>query len=218
MPNILVDADSKPSPPSLNTSGVIPSGPTASQRIIRTCVRNFCIHFSLVRWLEYSKRNTCELCNHQFTFTRIYASGTPRFLPPTVLICGLANSLRRFLLNWIHLSIVFTAWLVVVPLSACRMYRCLFTGSVFSLLTLPLDMVSTKHLLQDCIQFKIIHNGASVVAYHHRVSELHIPTLTFINCVVSQNIVTYSQPLLYRVLHRFITDRQYQSRLTYLLF
>nr|CAH8874090.1 unnamed protein product [Trichobilharzia regenti] len=110
----------------------------------------------LVRWLEYSKRNTCELCNHQFTFTRIYASGTPRFLPPTVLICGLANSLRRFLLNWIHLSIVFTAWLVVVPLSACRMYRCLFTGSVFSLLTLPLDMVSTKHLLQDCIQGFII--------------------------------------------------------------
>ncbi|KAK4475576.1 hypothetical protein MN116_000853 [Schistosoma mekongi] len=110
----------------------------------------------LVRWLEYSKRNTCELCNHQFTFTRIYASDTPRFLPFTVLIAGLANSLRRFVLNWIHLSIVFTAWLVVVPLSACRMYRCLFTGSVFSLLTLPLDMVSTKHLLQDCIQGFII--------------------------------------------------------------
>ncbi|TNN07656.1 E3 ubiquitin-protein ligase MARCH6 isoform 2 [Schistosoma japonicum] len=36
------------------------------------------------------------------------------------------------------------------------MYRCLFTGSVFSLLTLPLDMVSTKHLLQDCIQGFII--------------------------------------------------------------
>ncbi|CAH8605728.1 unnamed protein product [Schistosoma mattheei] len=36
------------------------------------------------------------------------------------------------------------------------MYRCLFTGSVFSLLTLPLDMVSTKHLLQDCFQGFII--------------------------------------------------------------
>ncbi|CAH8651760.1 unnamed protein product [Schistosoma rodhaini] len=36
------------------------------------------------------------------------------------------------------------------------MYRCLFTGSVFSLLTLPLDMVSTKHLLQDCVQGFII--------------------------------------------------------------
>ncbi|VDO91119.1 unnamed protein product, partial [Schistosoma margrebowiei] len=107
-------------------------------------------------YLAYSKRNTCELCNHRFAFTRIYASDTPRFLPLTVLAVGLTNSLRRFVLNWIHLSIVFTAWLVVVPLSACRMYRCLFTGSVFSLLTLPLDMVSTKHLLQDCVQGFII--------------------------------------------------------------
>ncbi|CAH8651820.1 unnamed protein product [Schistosoma rodhaini] len=133
---------------------------TVSKPLFHPCLCTGSIKYihqdCLVRWLEYSKRNTCELCNHRFAFTRIYASGTPRFLPLTVLAVGLANSLRRFLLNWIHLSIVFTAWLVVVPLSACRMYRCLFTGSVFSLLTLPLDMVSTKHLLQDCVQGFII--------------------------------------------------------------
>lgn len=123
-----------------------------NRKIVISTFYNSYNFFSLIRWLEYSKRNTCELCNHRFAFTRIYASDTPRFLPLTVLAVGLANSLRRFVLNWIHLSIVFTAWLVVVPLSACRMYRCLFTGSVFSLLTLPLDMVSTKHLLQDCVQ------------------------------------------------------------------
>uniref|UniRef100_A0A5K4F402 RING-type E3 ubiquitin transferase n=1 Tax=Schistosoma mansoni TaxID=6183 RepID=A0A5K4F402_SCHMA len=133
---------------------------TVSKPLFHPCLCTGSIKYihqdCLVRWLEYSKRNTCELCNHRFAFTRIYASGTPRFLPLTVLAVGLANSLRRFVLNWIHLSIVFTAWLVVVPLSACRMYRCLFTGSVFSLLTLPLDMVSTKHLLQDCVQGFII--------------------------------------------------------------
>ncbi|KAH9589911.1 E3 ubiquitin-protein ligase march6 [Schistosoma haematobium] len=133
---------------------------TASKPLFHPCLCIGSIKYihqdCLIRWLEYSKRNTCELCNHRFAFTRIYASDTPRFLPLTVLAVGLANSLRRFVLNWIHLSIVFTAWLVVVPLSACRMYRCLFTGSVFSLLTLPLDMVSTKHLLQDCVQGFII--------------------------------------------------------------
>ncbi|CAH8613948.1 unnamed protein product [Schistosoma intercalatum] len=133
---------------------------TASKPLFHPCLCTGSIKYihqdCLIRWLEYSKRNTCELCNHRFAFTRIYASDTPRFLPLTVLAVGLANSLRRFVLNWIHLSIVFTAWLVVVPLSACRMYRCLFTGSVFSLLTLPLDMVSTKHLLQDCVQGFII--------------------------------------------------------------
>ncbi|CAH8633320.1 unnamed protein product [Schistosoma margrebowiei] len=133
---------------------------TATKPLFHPCLCTGSIKYihqdCLIRWLEYSKRNTCELCNHRFAFTRIYASDTPRFLPLTVLAVGLTNSLRRFVLNWIHLSIVFTAWLVVVPLSACRMYRCLFTGSVFSLLTLPLDMVSTKHLLQDCVQGFII--------------------------------------------------------------
>uniref|UniRef100_A0A2I2ZL39 RING-type E3 ubiquitin transferase n=1 Tax=Gorilla gorilla gorilla TaxID=9595 RepID=A0A2I2ZL39_GORGO len=33
-----------------------------------------------------------------------------------------------------------------------RIYKCLFTGSVSSLLTLPLDMLSTENLLADCLQ------------------------------------------------------------------
>ncbi|KAF5397890.1 putative E3 ubiquitin-protein ligase MARCH6, partial [Paragonimus heterotremus] len=106
----------------------------------------------LLRWLQYSKRHTCELCNHRFSFAPIYASGTPRFLPLRVLLVGLIRSLRRSFVGWLHLSLVFLAWLVVVPLTACRIYRCLFTGSVSSLLTLPLDMLSTRYLLQDCLQ------------------------------------------------------------------
>ncbi|KAA3677474.1 E3 ubiquitin-protein ligase MARCH6, partial [Paragonimus westermani] len=106
----------------------------------------------LLRWLQYSKRHTCELCNHRFSFAPIYASGTPRFLPIRVLLVGLIRSLRRSFVGWLHLSLVFLAWLVVVPLTACRIYRCLFTGSVSSLLTLPLDMLSTRYLMQDCLQ------------------------------------------------------------------
>ncbi|CAL8075546.1 unnamed protein product [Calicophoron daubneyi] len=106
----------------------------------------------LLKWLQYSRRHACELCNHRFKFAPIYASGTPRFVPIKVLLVGLINSLRRSVLNWLHLLMVFLAWLIVVPLTACRIYRCLFTGSVSSLLTLPLDMLSSRHLLQDCLQ------------------------------------------------------------------
>ncbi|KAG5444532.1 E3 ubiquitin-protein ligase march6 [Clonorchis sinensis] len=106
----------------------------------------------LVRWLQYSKRHTCELCNHRFKFAPIYASGTPRFVPPRVLLVGLINSVRRSVIGWLHLLLVCVAWLVVVPLTACRIYRCLFTGSVSSLLALPLNMLSTQHLLWDCLQ------------------------------------------------------------------
>ncbi|CAH8638649.1 unnamed protein product [Heterobilharzia americana] len=56
---------------------------TASKPLFHPCLCTGSIKYihqdCLVRWLEYSKRNTCELCNHRFTFTRIYASGTPRF-------------------------------------------------------------------------------------------------------------------------------------------
>lgn len=39
-----------------------------------------------------------------------------------------------------------------MPFLAGRIYKCLFTGSVSSLLTLPLDMLSTDNLLADCLQ------------------------------------------------------------------
>ncbi|VDP86687.1 unnamed protein product [Echinostoma caproni] len=67
-------------------------------------------------------------------------------------MAGLLRCARRSVLDWLHLTMVCLAWLIVVPLTACRIYRCLFTGSVSSLLTLPLDMLSTRHLLQDCLQ------------------------------------------------------------------
>jgi E3 ubiquitin-protein ligase MARCH6 len=44
------------------------------------------------------------------------------------------------------------AWLGIVPLTACRIYRCLFTGSVHSVLTLPLDLLSLDNLAADILQ------------------------------------------------------------------
>lgn len=43
------------------------------------------------------------------------------------------------------------AWLGIVPLTACRIYRCLFTGSVHSVLTLPLDLLSMDNLAADIL-------------------------------------------------------------------
>ncbi|KAI4809852.1 hypothetical protein KUCAC02_018710 [Chaenocephalus aceratus] len=83
----------------------------------------------LLQWLKHSRKEYCELCKHRFAFTPIYSPDMPSRLPVQDIFAG-----------------------GVVPLTACRIYKCLFTGSVSSLLTLPLDMLSTQNLLADCLQ------------------------------------------------------------------
>lgn len=76
----------------------------------------------------------------------------PNRLPIKDIVSGLVTSMGRAVRYWFHYTLVAFAWLGVVPLTACRIYRCLFTGSVSSLLTLPLDMLSTENLVGDCFQ------------------------------------------------------------------
>ncbi|RUS79521.1 hypothetical protein EGW08_012719 [Elysia chlorotica] len=76
----------------------------------------------------------------------------PNRLPIKDIVSGLVTSMARAVRYWFHYTLVAFAWLGVVPLTACRIYRCLFTGSVSSLLTLPLDMLSTENLASDCFQ------------------------------------------------------------------
>ncbi|XP_063667156.1 E3 ubiquitin-protein ligase MARCHF6 isoform X3 [Pan troglodytes] len=95
----------------------------------------------------------------------------PSRLPIQDIFAGLVTSIGTAIRYWFHYTLVAFAWLGVVPLTASmrihdascdcvpscsfsvgRIYKCLFTGSVSSLLTLPLDMLSTENLLADCLQ------------------------------------------------------------------
>ncbi|MGH0169722.1 UNVERIFIED_CONTAM: hypothetical protein FKN15_057198 [Acipenser sinensis] len=76
----------------------------------------------------------------------------PSRLPVQDIFAGLVTSVGTAIRYWFHYTLVAFAWLGVVPLTACRIYKCLFTGSVSSLLTLPLDMLSTENVLADCLQ------------------------------------------------------------------
>ncbi|CAH1780425.1 unnamed protein product [Owenia fusiformis] len=106
----------------------------------------------LLQWLKYSRKEYCELCKHRFAFQPIYSPDMPKRLPIKDIMSGLLKNIGRAVRYWLHYTLVAFAWLGVVPLTACRIYRCLFTGSVSSLLTLPLDMLSTNNLLSDCFQ------------------------------------------------------------------
>ncbi|XP_037085050.1 E3 ubiquitin-protein ligase MARCHF6-like [Pollicipes pollicipes] len=106
----------------------------------------------LIQWLRYSRKEYCELCNHRFSFTPIYSPDMPKRLPIADILSGLLGSVATAVRFWFHYTLVAFAWLGIVPLTACRIYRCLFAGSVNSILSLPLDMLSTENLLSDILQ------------------------------------------------------------------
>jgi E3 ubiquitin-protein ligase MARCH6 len=109
--------------------------------------------YSLIQWLKVSRKEECELCGTKFRFTPIYhPSMPPGRLPVKDLINGLLRTFFKALRYWLHYIIVAFCWLGVVPITASRIYRCLFAGSISSILTLPYDIVSTDHLLTDVLQ------------------------------------------------------------------
>ncbi|XP_068423101.1 E3 ubiquitin-protein ligase MARCHF6-like isoform X2 [Clinocottus analis] len=134
---------------------------TQDKPLYHPCVCTGSIKFihqeCLLQWLKHSRKEYCELCKHRFAFTPIYSPDMPSRLPVQDIFAGLVTSIGTAIRYWFHYTLVAFAWLSVVPLTACRIYKCLFTGSVSSLLTLPLDMLSTQNLLADSLQ------GCSVV-------------------------------------------------------
>ena len=80
----------------------------------------------------------------------------PGRLPLKDLINGLLHTFFKALRYWLHYLIVAFCWLGVVPITASRIYRCLFAGSISSILTLPYDIVSTDHILTDVLQGGIV--------------------------------------------------------------
>ncbi|XP_053739411.1 E3 ubiquitin-protein ligase MARCHF6-like isoform X1 [Synchiropus splendidus] len=129
---------------------------TLDKPLFHPCVCTGSIKFvhqeCLLQWLKHSRKEYCEVCSHQFAFAPIYSPDMPSRLPFQDIFSGLAISVGRAIRYWFHYTLVALAWLGVVPLTACRIYKCLFIGSLSSLLTLPLDMLSTQNLTADCLQ------------------------------------------------------------------
>lgn len=101
----------------------------------------------LVQWMRYSRKEYCELCGHRFSFTPIYSPDMPRRLPLKDVVGGLFSSILTAVKYWLHYTLVAIAWLGVVPLTAYRTYRALFSG--------PLDLVRVSKrylaLIQDLV-------------------------------------------------------------------
>lgn len=103
----------------------------------------------LVQWMRYSRKEFCELCGHRFSFMPIYSPDMPRRLPIRDVIGGLVSSVANAVKDWLHYTLVALAWLGIVPLTACRIYRSLFSGSLEPVISLPFDILSAENLAKD---------------------------------------------------------------------
>ncbi|XP_071816977.1 E3 ubiquitin-protein ligase MARCHF6-like [Apostichopus japonicus] len=106
----------------------------------------------LVQWLKHSKKEYCELCMHRFTFTPIYSPDMPSHLPVRDIILGLTKNIGKAIKCWLHYTLVTFAWLGVVPITASRIYRCLFHTSFRPFMDLTYEILSVEKMAVDIVQ------------------------------------------------------------------
>uniref|UniRef100_A0A1I8EJ00 RING-type E3 ubiquitin transferase n=1 Tax=Wuchereria bancrofti TaxID=6293 RepID=A0A1I8EJ00_WUCBA len=94
----------------------------------------------LLEWLKYSKKEP------------IYRSDMPQTLPLSEIIRGILLNMGRILRSWAIYTLVLVAWLGIVPITACRIYRIVFSASLSSMLSLPFQLFSPDNLLVDCLK------------------------------------------------------------------
>jgi len=136
------------------------SNGTVEKPLFHPCICTGSIRYihqeCLLRWLQHSKKEYCELCNHKYSFKPIYSPDMPKRLPLKDLLFGLFSSIGSAVKCWIHCTFVAIAWLGIVPLTATRIYNCVFAGSVSALTSLPRDMLSTNNIGQDIMHGCVI--------------------------------------------------------------
>lgn len=76
----------------------------------------------------------------------------PRRLPLRDVISGLLTSVATAVHYWLHTTLVVLAWIGVVPIAACRIYRVLFSGSIQSVL----ELLSVENVALDMLHGGIV--------------------------------------------------------------
>ena len=88
-----------------------------------------------------------------------------------LVLSGLVGTVGRAVKFWLHYTLVAVAWLGVVPLTACRIYRTLFTGSVSTTDTCSCgDCVLASSGCMSRVSSRINDNDMLLLAASFRIS------------------------------------------------
>jgi len=69
----------------------------------------------LSTWLSHSKKSSCELCGHLFSFEKVYKPGSPDRPPFTTITFQALKEIAYFLLLFSRAILVGVCWLGIVP-------------------------------------------------------------------------------------------------------
>ncbi|KAG1738893.1 uncharacterized protein EDB91DRAFT_1137224 [Suillus paluster] len=81
----------------------------------------------LTTWLSHSKKKTCDVCKHPYSFTKVYAADMPSTLPPLLLCRRLTQQALFGALFGLRAIMVGTVWLAVLPWITIWTWRVYFT-------------------------------------------------------------------------------------------
>ncbi|KAJ7173518.1 hypothetical protein C8R46DRAFT_892656 [Mycena filopes] len=80
----------------------------------------------LTTWLAHSKKKTCDVCKHPYSFTKVYATDMPTRLPPVLLLRRVAQQSFFAMLFAVRAVAVATIWLAVLPWITVMSWRAYF--------------------------------------------------------------------------------------------
>ncbi|PCH44456.1 hypothetical protein WOLCODRAFT_90853 [Wolfiporia cocos MD-104 SS10] len=80
----------------------------------------------LTEWLAHSKKKTCDICKHPYSFTKVYSPDMPERLPLLLLIRQLSRQAVSAVLFLLRATMVGMVWLALLPLATIWTWRMYF--------------------------------------------------------------------------------------------
>ncbi|KAJ7623737.1 hypothetical protein FB45DRAFT_1089571, partial [Roridomyces roridus] len=81
----------------------------------------------LTTWLAHSKKKTCDVCKHPYSFTKVYATDMPTRLPPILLLRRIAQQSFFAMVFAVRAVAVAIIWLAVLPWVTVMTWRMYFS-------------------------------------------------------------------------------------------
>lgn len=86
----------------------------------------------LTTWLSHSKKKTCDVCKHPYSFTKVYAPNMPTTLPPFLVVRRLAQQMLLAILFGLRAIMITIVWLALLPWITIWTWRLYFTLGEFT--------------------------------------------------------------------------------------
>ncbi|KIJ55634.1 hypothetical protein M422DRAFT_199944 [Sphaerobolus stellatus SS14] len=80
----------------------------------------------LKTWLDHSKKTTCDVCKHPYSFTKVYAPDMPDKVPVTIIIRKFAEQVISVILFVMRAVLVAFVWLTFLPYGTLLTWRLYF--------------------------------------------------------------------------------------------